>query len=177
MVLKRFLIVFVFLVGITFAAEAMAKEKLGHKVYPVSPPKIMTYLESLKGRKKILFIYHSESPQSQDKIRDIMDLARISKSSVVAISEDVDYLKFSRYIKKFKEIPFRVIVNNQRGPQPLEQLLAPLGVQPWQGNYPTMVMMDEENKAVKQGFFTLNEMGAFLFEVPKEEPKAKSFWE
>ncbi len=141
--------------------QALAKED-SQKIYPLRPSRIADYIEFTKGERRVILIYASWCPYCRAKIPDMMKMERKKKGSVIAVSEDQNYEALSKYIKTLKDIPFKAILSNPKGSDTLEKALSQYGVRKWDG-YPTIILLDEENKAVRQGNFSSNRIARFLF--------------
>ncbi|MGH1376349.1 MAG: TlpA family protein disulfide reductase [Alphaproteobacteria bacterium] len=131
------------------------------KIYTLPPEKILQYVKGKSGQKKILYIYTSWCPYCVKKMPGIMNLERTQKGSVIAISVDENYANYGRYAKKLKEPPFPLILN-KGSESVLKKKLKNYVVKPWTG-YPTIVFLDEDNKPVGQGNYSVDEAAAFLF--------------
>ncbi len=143
-----------------YAGQGSIKGK--HKIYHMPPYEIGKYIKNSKGQKRIIMIYASWCPTCIQKMPKIMDIERVKSGSVVAISIDENYINFSRYIKRFKYIPFKVILNNG-SEYKLAQSLSPYGIKAWDG-IPYIILMDENNQVKGQGNYSVDRVAEFLFE-------------
>jgi len=139
----------------------LAKED-SHKIYPLRPSRIADYIEFTKGQKRVLAIYVSWCPYCRNKMPDFIKMERMKKGSVIAVSEDQNYADLSKYIKTLKDIPYKVILSNPKGKDTLENALSRYGIQKW-NSYPTVILLDENNKVVSQGNLSSNQIERFLF--------------
>ncbi len=141
--------------------SVQADDDNSHKIYELPAHKIASYIKEVKGQRRIIIIYASWCPYCIKKMPHIMDLERIKEGSVIAISVDENKSAFARYIKKFDEIPFRIILN--KGSEwKLAKSLKKFGVKPWEG-VPEIILLDENNKAMGQGNYELDYVAEFLF--------------
>lgn len=141
--------------------------ELEHEIYPMSPEQIAAYIESTKGQRRVIFEYASWCPYCQAVIPKMIQLEQFKKGSVVAISIDTNPEDFALYTNKFKLIPFRLIMLTRFEGEDLLRLntaLEAFGIAPSAG-VPEMILMDEDNKVVRQGNFSndMNEVAKFLF--------------
>lgn len=163
-IIMCFVVVFILTMGDGFARKS---QKIA-----VFPPKITgKYIDSKKGQKKVVLIYTSWCPYCRAKMPAFMKMERILPGSVVAISADADNARFAKYIQSYDNIPFKVILNkgDEAG---LQTVLGQYGAQPWKG-YPTMILMDENNKVVGQGNYTTKQVAEYIFLKPEDLQKAQ----
>tara|TARA_B100001093_G_C26312717_1_gene794262 strand:+ start:37 stop:519 length:483 start_codon:yes stop_codon:yes gene_type:complete len=154
-----FLCLFLFSV-VFFQNHVFAKEQ---KIYVLPPEKIASYINATKGQRRALVFYASWCPACRKKIPDLMDMERAKAGSIIAVSEDKNRSNFARYIKKFDDVPFKIIISNPDGGSTLLNAVRKFGVKPW-NSYPTIVLIDENNRAVKQGYLPSKEIANFLFQ-------------
>ena len=138
--------------------DAWAEENIEH----LKPKEIAKYVEDTKGQKRIIMIYASWCPICVQKMPDIINLANIKADSVIAISVDENPKHFSRYIKRFKDVPFRVILN-KGSEYKLAKAFEKFGVKEWEG-VPEIILLDENNKVLGQGNYKMSYITEFLFD-------------
>ncbi len=152
------LLVFFMALGSSFVAYANDIEVL-------KPKEIVEYIEDTKGQKRIIMIYASWCHYCIKKMPSIMEVERIKKGSVIAISVDGNYKKFARYINKFDEVPFRIILN-KASEYKLAKSFKKFGVEEWKG-VPEIILLDENNKVIGQGNYKIDYVNEFLFNNQK----------
>ncbi len=138
--------------------DAWAEENIEH----LKPKEIVNHIESTKGKRRIIMIYASWCPICVQKMPDIMELERSKNGSVIAVSVDENKRHLSRYIKRLKNIPFRVILN-KGSEYKLAKALERFGVKEWEG-VPEIILLDENNKVLGQGNYTLDYIVTFLLD-------------
>lgn len=131
------------------------------KIYHVPPTNIAKYIENTEGQKRVVMIYTSWCPYCRKKMPGLIDLENTKEGSIIPISVDENYSDFTGFVKRYKQAPFRFILNKGRETE-LADALEKYGVRPWQG-YPTIVFINEANKVVGQGNFSIDQMATFLF--------------
>lgn len=156
------LLIFAFGALILPANPVAAKEELSNRIYPLPPTRIADYIKFTKGQKRALLIYTSWCPYCRKKIPDMIKMENYKEGSIIAISEDQNYTNFSKYIRSLENIPYNVILSNPKGSDTLIKALEQFGVRAWR-SYPTVVLLDENNKVVKQGNMRSNYIENFLF--------------
>ncbi|MGH1403027.1 MAG: TlpA family protein disulfide reductase [Alphaproteobacteria bacterium] len=132
------------------------------KVYHVPAKKMLEYIDRKKGQKRIVLIYTSWCPYCREKMPDIMDLERARKGSVIAISVDEDYAQYAKYAKTLKNSPFPLFLNDGAEQSLKNALKKSHSIKPWSG-YPTLIFLDENNQAVSQGNYTVEQAAKYLF--------------
>ncbi len=134
--------------------------RAGNDIERLKPKEIAKYIESTKGKKRIIMIYASWCPICVQKMPHIIELERANKGSVIAVSVDENERHLSRYIKKLGDIPFRVILN-KGSERKLAKALEEFGVREWEG-VPEIILLDKENNVLGQGNYALDYIAAFF---------------
>lgn len=142
-----------------------------HKIYHMAPDKIVAYIKSTKGQKKVILQYASWCPHCRAVMPKMIQLEQFRKGSVIAISTDQDAESFIRYINEYDDIPFPVVLLKRGrgdGLERLNQAMMEFGIVPPKG-IPNMTLMDEKNRVVEQGNFKQNmdHVAEFLFDKVK----------
>ncbi len=147
---------------VAFASNtALAADYEAGKIYDMPPYKIANIIKKTEGHKRIIMIYASWCPICVAKMPHIMDLERKKAGSVIAVSVDEKLRNLSRYIKRLKDVPFKVILN--KGTEyKLHQHLKQFGVKEWEG-VPEIILLDENNKVIGQGNYSMDYIEEFLF--------------
>lgn len=143
----------------------------------VYPPKITAkYIDKYIGKRKALLIYVSWCPACRQLLPAMMKMEKLRPNSVIAVSVDANDAKFARYIENYKKVPFKVILN-KGAEEGLQQTLSKYGVQEWK-SYPTVILLDEKNKAVAQGNLSIEEIAQYVMtspdvQMPQQQPAQK----
>ncbi len=147
---------------VMFAVGSIASFAKGpeHIVYKLPPKKVVEYIDKTAGERRIIFIYASWCPYCAKKMPGIMDLERSKKNSVIAISVDESYPDFVRYLRRFNEIPFKIILNDSSEKR-LADTFKKYGVEPWDG-IPRIIFLNEDNEVVGQGNYTVEAAAEFI---------------
>lgn len=169
--IQAFLVIAYLFVFAGYFDEALAKSYSAEQIYNLPPRKIAQYIESTKGRRKVILIYTSWCPHCRKALPDFINLEKALPGSVIAISEDENYIDFAAFSRKLKSVPFRMIVVRQGKGPTLSEELQKFGAQPYNG-YPTMILMDENNKVVSgQGNLLIDNVVTYILgKDPKEKP-------
>lgn len=134
----------------------------------IFPPQITAkYIDSKKGQKKVVLIYTSWCPYCRLAMPAFMKMEKINPGSVIAISVDTNNAKFSKYIQSYDKIPFKVILNKGAEDGLQKVMMEKYGAQEWKG-YPTMILLDENNKVVRQGYLQIEEVAQYIFLTPEQ---------
>ncbi|MCB1782759.1 MAG: redoxin family protein [Alphaproteobacteria bacterium] len=133
-----------------------------HKVYPLPSSIVGKYIASTKGQKRVVMIYASWCPHCVEAMPDIMDIERAKPGSVIAISVDEDHAGFARYIERFKDVPFKIIINGSPKTE-LAAVLTSFGGRAWSG-VPTYYLVDENNQIVDQGTYGVDYIATYLLQ-------------
>tara|TARA_R110002072_G_scaffold215705_1_gene372774 strand:- start:366 stop:860 length:495 start_codon:yes stop_codon:yes gene_type:complete len=143
--------------GTAFAENDTDKQKIFH----VPPKNIAKYIDNTGGQKRVLMIYTSWCPYCRKKMPGLIDLENTKPGSVIAVSVDENYSDFTGFIKRYKDAPFKFILNNG-SEYALVKELKQYGAKAWKG-YPTIMFLDENGKVVAQGNFSIDQMSMHLF--------------
>lgn len=125
--------------------EAAALEK----TYTVPPGKIVEYINRQPG-KRLVLIYASWCPYCRQIMPAVMDLARVRKSSVIAISIDRDRDSLIEYLNNFDDVPFHALIAKETSKGELVRNLNAIGIQPGKG-IPFIAVLDEKGAVAAQG--------------------------
>lgn len=162
--LKRF--IFFLLVAFSFCSilaisSSYAEGDKEHRVYPLPANVIGKYIKGTKGQKRVVMIYASWCPYCKEKFPHMIDMERVRPGSVIAISVDEDHAAFARFVRKYKDIPFKSIVHDG-SKQQLVGVMKLFGGRAWDG-VPSFYLIDEQNRVVKEGNFYPQQIAEFLF--------------
>ena len=168
MILKKVVLSALCMVFLMYTGVAQAVEKKGSGIYKVPPYKIAKYIKKTAGERRAIVLYASWCPACVQKMPGIIDLENAKAGSIIAISIEENYADFARYIRRLGTVPFKAIVNDGSESK-LAQKLRQFGVRPW-NSIPQIILMDEKNKVVEQGNFSVEKIANFLFSNESGEP-------
>ncbi len=157
----KFILVLSLFVMVFGSSHVFSADYEAGKIYKLKPNEIASHIKDTKGQKRIIMIYASWCPICVAKMPSIMGLERKKSGSVIAISVDEKYRNFSRYIRRLKDIPFKIILNKGSDSK-LAGQLEQFGVKEWEG-VPEIILLDEDNKVLGQGNYNMDYIEEFLF--------------
>ncbi len=160
MVFKNFIIAFILVGALLLPYNVGAKDKEDYKIYHMPSYKISKYIKSTAGQRRAIMIYASWCPHCVKKLPKMMDVEKVKQGSIIAISVDEQHSDFVRYLKKFKDIPFKIILNKD-SEYKLAQNLKKFGIKAWDG-IPYIILMDEKNKVVGQGNYSVDKVADYV---------------
>lgn len=160
-----FVVAFLVFCAVPFSQGGALEPK--HKIYHMAPEKVAAYVASTKGKRRIVVRYASWCPACRKTMPGLMDIEKIRKGSVIAISVDEQPGAFVRYINQYEDIPFPVILlRREKGENTdflLLKALRPFGIGRNSG-IPDMSLIDEYNRVVRQGFYSVEDVAGFIFD-------------
>ncbi len=154
----RYILAFVVLVF--FPVDVYAGK--GDKIYTLPAKYIVKHVNSTKGQKRVLMIYASWCPSCVKKMPRIMDIERVKSGSVIAVSIDDNHADFSRFVRKMKNPPFKIILSKD-SEYKLQDSLEVYDVERWE-YIPHIVLLDEDNKVVEQGSLSVDRVAQFILQ-------------
>ncbi len=159
MILRVNYAVLLCIITLMFAHVAEAKGGK-HQIYKVSSSQITNHIKTTKGTRRAIVFYAQWCPQCIQKMPELMKLERAKPNSIIAISVDDNFKKFSRYINKFDDVPFKIMLHDGKD-RILYQQLKRFGIEPRDG-VPDIIFMDENNQTVFQGNYDVEDVEKFL---------------
>ena len=143
----------------SFSKQSFAGE---NKVFHVPPNKLASYVLSTKGRKRVIMVWASWCPACRKKMPDYAKIEVAKPGSVIAISVDQEHRYLKKYLERSGTMPFKVIVVKRvRGEDFERALTANIGTAGID-SYPTIILLDENNKLVSQGNISTSKVKKFL---------------
>ncbi len=143
----------------SYSEQGFAAE---NKVFHVPPNKLASYVESTKGRKRVVLVWASWCPACRKKMPDYAKIETTKPGSVIAISMDQEHRYLKKYLDRSGKMPFKVIVVKRvRGEDFGTAMKSTLGIREVK-SYPTMILLDENNQVVSQGHISTSKVQKFL---------------
>ena len=130
------------------------------KIYKVSATQISEHIKATTGERRAIVFYAHWCPQCVKKMPLLIELERKKPGSIIAISVDDDFKRFSRYIKRLGDIPFKVRLYDGSDKILYNQLKA-FGIEPRDG-VPDIIFLDENNQTAFQGNYDVEDVARFL---------------
>ena len=164
-VLSIFVVLFY---GLTFSPSVEA-QKPAHKLYGVSPEKISNYIEATKGQRRALFLHASWCSACRVLMSYMMKMEEARPGSIISVSLDKDMEIYGRFVNRYKEIPFKLIVNNSSTVDLFDNI-EKYGVLGWD-ELPNIILLDENNHVQNQHIGDAEIVADFLFDRIREPEK------
>ncbi len=150
--------------SLLFLVALLAFSVGGHavtpKVQPLSPEEAVSFIQSREGR-HVVVIYTSWCGYCRKVIPAMVALEEDFDGSVVALSMDKDAEALAKYMSKFEQVGFPVVLAEQSYKGHLKQVLKRTGIQ-YPGHVPYMALIDGAGKVVVQGTLKIEDIEAFI---------------
>ena len=130
------------------------------RYYHWSTDQIGEQIDRMSGR-RIVILYASWCPSCRKTLPRIMEIERAARGAVIAISIDENPADLLRYMDGFDDVPFPLIVLNERRRGDFTALLAEKGIR--RENFiPFIALLDEQGRIADQGNLGIGTIQRFI---------------